>query len=227
VEARTLRCVSKGDPHRGVQAAAVVGITMPCVLLAHLLTTGSVASLPAALLSGVGVLLVTLAAPARSAARLGLLTGTAQVAAHTVLALVPNQGHWAGTACLPAVGRGAELGWRLAVPASDAGCPPGTMPTDVPVTAALLGMLTAVAIIGGHALAAVITGVLVAGARTVPAAVRALMALVALVIGSWRVPVGGARQLPARADARRAARPQRRPSPALLRGPPTGAFAIA
>jgi hypothetical protein len=210
-----------------VQATSVAAVTLPCVLLAHLLTTGTVVSAPAAALCGLVVLLVGGAVPARSTGRLALCVGSAQVAAHAVLALLPAQAVGTPRGCLPAVGRGAELGLRLAVLRPDSGCPTGTLAAGTTITAAVAAMLTAVVIVAGHAAAAALSGALLAGARTVLAVVVALVALVALVLTARPVTPGWPRVLRAGPATRRPVRAQRRPGPVLRRGPPGTVHAAA
>ncbi|HEX2811014.1 MAG TPA: hypothetical protein VHN80_33010, partial [Kineosporiaceae bacterium] len=64
--------MSSRGGHRMARATAVAVITVPCVLLAHLLTTGAIASTPASVLCALIVLAVTALLPARSTAGLGL-----------------------------------------------------------------------------------------------------------------------------------------------------------
>lgn len=208
--------------HRAARATAVAVITLPCVLLAHLLTTGTVASLPASALSALLVLVVTALLPARSTAGLALVAGAGQLAAHTALAFWPA-GQGAGTGavgCLPAVGRGAELGLRLAVLRADGGCPTGTLAAGAALTGALTAMLTAVVIVAAHTAVATLTGVLMSGVQTLGTLVAGLIAAAGLVLHLLPSLVPSPRLQPADEETRRWVRPRPNPAPMLRRGPP-------
>lgn len=204
------------------RATAVAVITVPCVLLAHLLTTGAIASTPASVLCALIVLAVTALLPARSTAGLGLVAGAAQLAAHTVLALWPA-GPGTGTGamgCLPAVGRGAELGLRLAVLRADGGCPAGTLAAGATVTGALAAMVTALVIVAAHTAVATLTGLVLSGVQSLTAFVAGLLGaarLVLLALPSW-LPVP--RPDPSHPETRRWVRRRPNPAPMLRRGPP-------
>lgn len=203
-----------------IQATAVALFTLPCVLLAHLLTSGATVTLLAAGLCAVTVFAVAAAVPARTAPRLGLLVAATQVCAHTVLALLPGQGDGATSGCIPAVGRGAELGLQLAVFHRDAGCPNGTLAAGGTTTTAMAAIFTAVAILTGHAVVAALTGLLLTAVQTVVVLLVAMIGLTGLVLVPRRTLPVWRRVLPARATARRLTRPQWRPSPGQRRGPP-------
>jgi hypothetical protein len=212
--------VGTGDPHRGTQAMGVAALTLPCVLLAHLLLTGAVVALPVCVLCALAVLAVTWAVPVRSTGRLALLAGGAQLAGHAVLTLAPSNAA-RPPGCLRAVGRGAELGLRLAVFRHDAACPAGTLAPGTTMSAALGAVLTAVVIVAGHAAVAAMSGAVVAGTRVLGALSRALTRLVVLLVAPLPPACTWQRVLPARPGARRPIRPLRRPVvPALRRGPP-------
>jgi hypothetical protein len=207
---------------RVARATAVAVITVPCVLVAHLLTTGAVASMPESAVITALVLGVTALLPARTTAGLALVAGAAQLAAHTALALWPvgSTGGTGAIGCLPAIGRGAELGLRLAVLRADGGCPAGTLAAGASLTGALAAMVTAAVIVAAHTAVATLTGLLVSGAQFLAAVLAGLFAAATLVLKaapSW-VP----RPRPAAADpgARRWIRQRPSPAPMLRRGPP-------
>ncbi|MDQ1295957.1 MAG: hypothetical protein QG608_3844 [Actinomycetota bacterium] len=136
------------------QALLASCLLLPTMFLAHLATTGTIPparlALPAAAVV-LGVLLLH-----RSGSRIPVLcAGLGQLLGQAVLAL-PVEGSAPGShGCLPVVGRGAELGLRLALFRQSQECPSQTLaqgPTSTAVTASLLG---AVAILLAHTLAAV------------------------------------------------------------------------
>jgi hypothetical protein len=217
------------------RATAVTAITLPGVLLAHLLTTGVVASATATVLSALLVLTVTVLLPARTRTGLALVAVAAQICAHAVLALLPAAatatgaaGLGAGTGrlgCLPAVGRGAELGLRLVVLRADGGCPAGSLAAGATLTGAVAALGTAVVILLGHAALAGITAMLLTGAEAVADRVSVLRSAALLVLHracTW-VPVG--RPATAAPAALRWVRSRPRPAPLQRRGPPPAVVA--
>jgi hypothetical protein len=219
--------MSSRGGHRVARATAAAVITVPCVLIAHLLTTGAVASAPVSALIALLVLTVTALLPARSTTGLALVAGAAQLVAHTALALwpaVPGAGTGA-VGCLPAVGRGAELGLRLAVLRADGGCPAGTLAAGATLTGALAAVVTAVVIVAAHIAIATLTGLLLSGAQSVCIVVAGLLTTAALVLRrppSW-VPVPRLRT--AHPQTRRWVRLRPNPAPRLRRGPPSTVLA--
>jgi hypothetical protein len=202
-------------------------MTVPCVLLAHLLTTGTVASAPASALSALLVLAVTALLPARTARGLALVAGAAQLAAHTVLALWASGTGTGAVGCLPAVGRGAELGLRLAVLRADAGCPTGTLAAGAALTGALAAVTSAVVIVAAHTLIAALTGMLVAGADTLAGFVAGLISAVGLVLRQLPTWVPVPRLRPTDPQAQRWVRSRPGPRPLQRRGPPAPIAAAA
>jgi hypothetical protein len=174
----TLADVVNALAPRAARATGVAVLAVPCVLVAHLITTGALVTPGAAALTGLAVLAVAGAVPVRTRAGLGLLAGAAQLVGHTVLAVLP--GHDAGRSadCLRVIGRGAELGLRLAIFRHDPGCPTGTVAPGTTLTAALIAVLVAVAIVAGHA---AVTGLVMAGAAALTALATLLSALRAAV----------------------------------------------
>jgi hypothetical protein len=63
-------------------------------------------------------------------------------------------------ACLPAVGRAASLGLHLAVLRADGGCPAGSLAVAPTVATAVTALVTALAILAGHAVVALLAGAL-------------------------------------------------------------------
>jgi hypothetical protein len=220
-------------PHRGAQAFAVAALGVPGILLAHLLTAGEVVGPTAVAGVVLTVLVVAATLPARSRARLTLVTAAAQVAGHAALALTSASGP-APSGCLPVVGRGARLGLHLALLRADASCPPGTLapgPAATPTAAALTAVLAALTVIAGHVIMAVVTGTLLtAGARAADAAraLRNLAAALATLLARGRQLLAAVRTLvppvaparPAPAGTEPVPAPQWHPGVAPLRGPP-------
>jgi hypothetical protein len=215
------RVNSRGG-HRVARATAATAITLPCVLLAHLLTAGVVASATATALSALLVLAVTVVLPARSRTGLALVAGAGQLCAHAALALQPaaNGSGTGAIGCLPAVGRGAEFGLRLAVLRADGGCPAGTLAPGASLTGALAAITTAVVILLGHAAVAALTGVLLAAAEAVATRAAALRSAALLVLRRPPLWLPVSEVAAAAPAARRWFRSRPHPAPLLRRGPP-------
>ena len=206
---------------RLARALALTALTAPAVLAAHLLTTGAAPALAGVLaVSGVafalGALVRVSGAPALAA-----VIGAAQVAGHGVLTLSPGGGV-AGGGCLPAVGRGAELGVQVTLFGAE-GCPPGTYAGGALTGAAVAALVTAAVLVVTHLAVAAAGGLLLAAAEGCAAVRRAFAALVRPLVLP-RLPVAG-----------RLAAPPDHPQPLRLdgtrvpvalthRGPPRFAF---
>jgi hypothetical protein len=202
------------------RALALTALTVPAVLVAHLLTTGAAPALAAVLaVAGVafalGALVRVSGAPALAA-----VIGAAQVAGHGVLALSPGGG--TGGGCLPAVGRGAELGLQVTLFGAE-GCPPGTYAGGALTAAAVAALVTAAVLVVAHLVVAAAGGLLLAAAEGCAAVRRAFGALARPLVLP-RLPVAG-----------RLAAPPDHPQPLRLdgtrvpvalthRGPPRFAF---
>jgi hypothetical protein len=149
--------IGSGRPDRIArvpQALLASCLLLPTMFLAHLTTTGTIPPARLALPAAAVVLGVVLFH--RSGTRVPVLSaGLGQLLGQAVLAL-PVEGSAPGShGCLPVVGRGAELGLRLALFRQSQECPSQSLaqgPTSTAVTASLLG---AAAILLAHALAAV------------------------------------------------------------------------
>jgi hypothetical protein len=166
--------VTREAVRRAPRALALTALTAPAVLVAHLLTTGAPPALPAALaVAGVafvlGALVRVTGAPALAA-----VLGLAQLAGHAVLALAPGG---AAGGCLPAVGRGAELGLQVTLFGAD-GCPPGTYAGGSLSRTAIAALVTAAVLVLAHVVLAAAGGLLVAALEGCAAVRRALVALV-------------------------------------------------
>jgi hypothetical protein len=220
--------------HRGTQAAAVAVMGVPGILLAHLLTTGVTVGLSAVLAVSAIVLVVAALLPVRSTRGLALVTAATQLAGHTVLTLAAAHGS-APSGCIPAVGRGASLGLRLALLQADVTCPTGTLapgPAAGVTAAALSAVLAALTILAGHAAAAGLTGLMLTAVRHAARAGRELGVLagtlaamptwIALLFSAARRPVRVAAGDPPthRADVVPLS-PQHRPGTVARRGPPS------
>ena len=176
------------------RALALTALTAPAVLVAHLLTTGAAPALAGVL--AVAVVAFALGALVRvsGAPALAAVIGAAQVAGHGVLALSP--GGTAGGGCLPAVGRGAELGLQVTLFGAE-GCPPGTYAGGALTRAAVAALVTAAVLVVSHLVIATAGGLLLAAAEGCAAVRRAFAALVRPLVLP-RLPVAG--RLPAPPD---------------------------
>ena len=221
-----------------MQSAAVGAVAVPCALFAHLLATGATAGLATTAAVVVVVLAAGAVAPARTAARLALVTALAQLAAQSVLALLANGGGpGQAPACIPVVGRAASLGLQLAVLDHDPGCPTGTVTVQVTAAAVLAAATAAAIVVAGHALVAVLSGLALGRAMAAAALVAALAgivrgvftrtrALLALLLGPLPAPRRPA--APRRAD-RTEGLPRRRwwAGPVVSRRGPPASPALA
>jgi len=167
--------VTRDAARRVTRAAALTLLTAPAVLLAHLGTTGAAPPLLAVLAVAAVAFGLGATLPVRGAPALAAVIGLAQLAGHVVLALAPGD---AGQGCLPAVGRGAELGVQVTLFGAD-GCPPGTYAAGGGLSsAAVAALATAAVLVVVHLLVATAGGLLVAAAEGCAAVVRAFAAIV-------------------------------------------------
>jgi len=167
--------VTRDAARRVPRAAALTLLTAPAVLLAHLGTTGTAPPLVAVLAVAAVAFGLGATLPVRGAPALAAVIGLAQLAGHVVLALAPGD---AGQGCLPAVGRGAELGVQVTLFGAD-GCPPGTYAAGGGLSsAAVAALATAAVLVVSHLLVATAGGLLVAAAEGCAAVVRACAAIV-------------------------------------------------
>jgi hypothetical protein len=216
--------------NRSSQAIAVATLGVPGILLAHLLTTGTLARGADASAVTVAVLVVATLRLARTTAGLALVTATAQLVGHSVLTVTEANGT-APTGCLPAMGRGASLGLHLALLRSDVACPAGTLapgPAASSTAATLAAVLTALTIIAGHGIAAAVTGALLNVGRQATVAAQHLGQALAALPARWRRLLLAVHLLvPADTEPSPTLRrheseltPQWQPGALLLRGPP-------
>jgi hypothetical protein len=167
--------VTRDAARRVPRAAALTLLTAPAVLLAHLGTTGAAPPLVAVLAVAAVAFGLGATLPVRGAPALAAVIGLAQVTGHLVLAVTPGGG---GQGCLPAVGRGAELGLQVTLFGAE-GCPPGTYAAGGGLSAAAVAALaTAAVLVVTHLTVAAAGGLLVAAAEGCAAVIRALAALV-------------------------------------------------
>lgn len=211
---------------RAARAAAICLLTVPSMLLAHLVTARTVPAPPIVVLLGVVVFVVTAATGTRSRWRLALVVGLAQVAGHGLLAVVhPSSAPASSGGCLPMVGRGAEFGLRLALLRHDTACPQGSVAAGPTTTAALAGLLTAALILAAHSVIALLAAALVTAGEVAVRTLRSCAALVRPVQASPAVPVPApVRVVPAPLAGRPVhsiwtARPARRRGPPAPRPP--------
>ena len=234
--------MSVQEPRRAARAVAIAAVGVPCALLAHLLATGRTASAPAAVLAAVAVLAIAAAVPARSTSGLALLTALTQLGAHSVLALFATGGPGGAPACLPAVGRAASLGLHLAVLRADGGCPAGTFVVAPTVVATLTALVTALVILAGHGVVALLAGLLLGRALVTAEVLAGLAVLVERVLDRTAtllarlgvrlgVPLAPSPVLPGRRGARHltppAATTRWAPGALTRRGPPSGELIAA
>lgn len=205
---------------RAARAIAVALITVPAMLAAHLATAGDFP--PPHLVAGVTAIVAVVAAAVTSQRRwmLAVGVGLAQAAGHVVLAiLTPSADSVAGRGCLSAVGRGAEIGLRLALLRHDATCPSGALTAGPATVATVATVLAAVLVLVGHAAIALLASALVVAVHTV-VRVAAAVAGLRLTCSAPRPLVHAPRRLAASPAAERPAGPLWRPRPTALRGPP-------
>jgi hypothetical protein len=216
------------EPRLAAQAVAVAAVGVPAALIAHLLVTGSPAGATAGLAVTLAVLVVAAALPARTAAGLALVTAVTQLAAQTVLAVLPGTAPDGAPACIPAVGRAATLGVRLAVVHTDGACPSGTLAVADLAAAALAALGVAAAILAGNAALALLTGLLLGRALLAGEVLAALAGVLLQVLARTAALLGWAPPVPPGAVAvRRPPRATRLPAPnrwrpgaVARRGPP-------
>jgi len=136
------------------QAVLVSCFLLPTMFLAHLTVSGALPPFRLAALASATVLGVLLLPGSRRGGPV-LSAGLGQLLGQAVLGL-PVDGSVSGPhGCLPVVGRGAELGLRLALFRQEQECPSRTLaqgPAQAAVTASLLSAAT---VLLAHALAAV------------------------------------------------------------------------
>jgi hypothetical protein len=199
-----------------IRRVAVAVAAVPAVLLAHVLASGTVPGTRSTAAVATVVVLVALLAPVRRRAGLALAMGVAQLSGHAVLLLSrPADG---AVGCLPALGRGARAGLRMAGWDPAPACPQGMVAVDPRTAAAAAALVTAMAIVLGHALAVLLASVAVLLAEGARAVVTALLRGNTLVT-RWHRPIVG--RLPVRQVGRPlAAMSGRVPSAVGVRGPP-------
>lgn len=213
-----------GAPSRAARmsrAATATLFAVPMMLLAHLVTAHAAPRPSVAVLVAGTVFGLTAATGTRSRWRLAAVVGLAQFAGHAVLAVLhPAAGPASAGGCLPMVGRGAELGLRLALLRQDSSCPPGSVSAGPATTAALAGLLTAGLILLTHSVLAVVTALLVTAGELAVRTVRACAVLTVPRAVPARVPVTAAPPLPPPAARHRPIRTRFVPAPSRRRGPP-------
>lgn len=207
---------------RWATAAALALLTVPATLLAHLLTTGRAPSSAAVAAVAGGTVLLAATLPVRGRAGAAAVVAAAQAGGHTLLTLLGPTGTGTPTGCLPALGRGAEAGLRLAVLRHDAACPPGEVAAGPTATTATAVLLTAAVVLAGHAAVAVIGGwLLTAVATAVTLALTRLSAIAVRLPGPAR-PHGTPRDVPPGPAYPPVLRPRLVPAAVGLRAPPAG-----
>ncbi|HEY6794537.1 MAG TPA: hypothetical protein VI248_07625 [Kineosporiaceae bacterium] len=226
--------MSVREPRRAAQAAAIGAIGVPAALIAHLVVTGAPASAAAGLGVTLAVVAVAAVAPTRTTAGLALVTAVTQLAAHTVLAVLPSGAPGQGPACIPAVGRAATLGLHLAVLRTDGACPSGTLAVDGLAVTAATALGVAAAILAGNAAVALLTGLLLGRAVLAEEVLTCLAGVLLRVLTRtatllrWlpRMPLGAVPPRRPRRTTRPAVTDGWLPGPVAWRGPPrVAAFA--
>jgi hypothetical protein len=163
-----------------VRALALTALTAPVVAIAHLITTGTTPPALAVLAVAAAAFALGAAVPAAGPRALAVLLGAAQLTGHAVLALLATGGPataGAPAGCLPTVGRGADLGLRIAL-YGETGCPPGTYAGGTLSHAALAAVAAAAAIVTCHLLVASAGGRLLAVAERCARTVREIVAVI-------------------------------------------------
>ncbi len=157
--------VSEQVTDRVARGLAVAALTVPSMVVAHLATAGTAPSpialaAVAVLVAGVGALCLDRSAVTPrgvSAAVIGLvqLTGHAVFSAATA----------SGEGCLPVVGRGAQVGLRLALLRPAPECPPGTLGLTQAAATTTSVLLAAALVLLAHAATGGLGTALVLGAE--------------------------------------------------------------
>ncbi|HET9656036.1 MAG TPA: hypothetical protein VFP72_11825 [Kineosporiaceae bacterium] len=211
-----------GAAVRTARAGAVCLLAVPAMLLAHLVTARAIPSAGVIALVCAVVLVVTAACGSRSRWRLALTVGLAQAAGHGLLAVLhPATGPDSSGGCLPMVGRGAALGLRLAFLQQDAACRPGTLATGPTAAVAVGALLTALLILTGHGLVAVLAAVLVCAGHLAVEAVRACLGSVTFrTANPPGIPVDAPRRMLPGLRTVHPLQARWQPGPARRRGPP-------
>lgn len=191
------------------------------MLLAHLLTTHAVPSPAAVALVTGTALLITTALTGDTRWRLGLSAGAAQLAGHALLALAqPPNDPASSLGCLSLVGRGVEIGLRLAIVGEQPSCLRGTVVALPTTTAALAAVLASALIVIGHGLIAVLSAHLVALAHVAVDTLRSFAGLIRPLIGPAGPVVAAPRAVTAAPGTVRRTLPARDQRPVSRRGPP-------
>jgi hypothetical protein len=158
------RVTTTGGDARWARGLAVALVTVPGVLLAQLLVTGSPptsrSAVVVAAVTSVVACALACAVPTRTARGTAGLAAFAQLAGYLVLALGAPQAQ-TRQGCLSVVGHGADLGVRYALVHADA-CPPGALNAGPALSAVVAGVAAAALVLLGNALLAALTGLLVA-----------------------------------------------------------------
>jgi hypothetical protein len=222
------------DAARVPRAVAVTLLATPAMLLAHLVAAHSVpAPLVIALVAGTVFGLTAMLGLSSGSGgggrwRLAVTVGVAQLAGHGLLALThPAAGAASSGGCLPIVGRGAELGLRLALLRHDAACPQGSLVAGPTAAGALAALLSAGLVLAVHSLVAVLAAALVTAAEVAVQALRECAALVLRLPARAVAPVAAPRQLVASPASGRPVRARFTPRPERRRAPPIGVVATA
>lgn len=197
------------------------------MLLAHLITARAVPGPGVVTLVAAVVFGLAAATAPGTRWRLALTVGLAQVTGHGLLALMPFiTGSTSPSGCLPAVGRGAELGLRLALFRPDAACSQGDLAIGPTTTAAVAAVLTASLILLAHGAIAILAARLVTGGELAVRTLRHCTTSVSPVLACPHVPVITSRQVTVGSVTAGPVRPRCSPRPVSRRGPPTPLRAV-
>lgn len=204
---------------RSVLAALVTLCVTPVMLVSHTAVAGAPPS--AATASAVVLLMfaAVLVGPWRGRAGLAVTAGACELAGQSVLALATTQQGQA-VGCLPLVGRGADVGLRLALVRYDPVCPHGTMALQPRGAALAALLLAAAAVVVVHLMALALADAAVGAVAVVRQVAARLGTLVHLALHRVVGPVGTApRRRPVEGPAAHAL-PARALPVCGLRGPP-------
>lgn len=175
-----------GRPVRLAHAVAVAAVTVPAVALAHLLTSGSAPGPAPLALVTVAVALAAALLPGGGRLRTAVVVVLAQLAGHAVLAAVA--GPAGGSGCLSVMGRGAQVGLRLAILREDGACPPGALALTPGAAATLTALAAGASVLALQALVGVLASALLVAGRRAWDVTRALLDGLAAVLALLVAP---------------------------------------
>lgn len=149
---------------RAARGLAVAALTVPAMVIAHLVAAGTIPSpsrlvAVAALVAVVSALVRPGGAGRRDVGSVAVIC-LAQLAGHAVFSMATA----GGSGCLPVMGRGAEVGLRLALLQPDPACPPGTLGLTEAAATTTSMLLAALLVVIAHLISGALGQLLVVSA---------------------------------------------------------------